>query len=716
MMFLRGVLSSWLLCLLLVPWPGCNPLRQGPGDDGDGGGGNGDGGGGPNTYVNPAGCSGTFCDDKTACSAGHRCVQNVCFPNAGTCKDDNTCEDDTRCYMGACIPWDACTKLPHNDPTCQGPVFTPDQFRAPTIACHYGGVQSLSVPVVADLDKDGKPEIITIVYPDTILAIHGDCSLYWSKPFNLLSGGQGSVAVADLDGDGFPEIVAVDAGQHVMVIDHLGNLLATSPTPVPEISTYGQQLWSAPAIVNVDGVGPPEIVAGAQVSRFLRTPNPHIDVLWSHPNKTAWWGSLPIAADLDGDGLPEIISSDKIYDGITGADKTPPGLSTKPFYAQVADFNGDKSPDLLLVESAQGSQLVSIYDYKNKKTIFGPFGVAEGGWGGPAVIADFDGDKVPDFGLASAGHYFVYALKCINNPKPADCKGTDQGVLWEKQTEDASSGGTASSVFDFNGDGVAEVVYRDECWLRVYNGPDGKTLFAANITSNTALELPVVADVDNNGHADIVVTSDNFGACAAANRPEAETGTPWTGLTQGIFVLRDPMDRWVPSRGLWNQHSYHITNVNDDLSVPAHESNNWETYNNYRQNVQGGPMGGGGSQPDYTGHAQPPLEGSMCATEWQLEGRICNRGVGQTPVPVFGTFYDADPTMGGKAICTVMTKAQIGPGKCEQVACTWKNPPQQSHDIWFRVGDDNGVRQSGECKDGNDTSVLRNAMCVNGPG
>ena len=108
-------------------------------------------------------------------------------------------------------------------------------------------------------------------------------------------------------------------------------------------------------------------------------------------------------------------------------------------------------------------------------------------------------------------------FRCANNPKPADCTGTDPGVLWSKQTRDASSGGTGSSVFDFNGDGTAEVVYRDECWLRVYNGKDGKTLFAANITSNTCLELPVIADVDNDGHADIVVTSDSYGACGSTN-------------------------------------------------------------------------------------------------------------------------------------------------------------------------------------------------------
>jgi hypothetical protein len=620
--------------------------------------------------------------------------------------------------MGACIPWDACDKLTPYDPSCMGQVFTPEEFKAPTTSCKLEGFSSLSLPVVADLDKDGKPEIITIAFGNLIIAVRGeDCRERFRKTYpSLLSSGQGSVAVADLDGDGFGEIVAVTGDQRVMVLDRDGNVLATAATPAQEQSTYGQQLWSAPTIADVDGAAPPEIIIGAQVSRFVRMPTPRIDVLWTRPNKSAWWGSIPIVADLDGDGKPEVISSDRIYEGATGADKTPANLPSKPFYAQVADFNMDKKPDLLLIHSERSKQQISVYDYANQKTIYGPQGVAEGGWGGPAVIADFDGDKVPDFGLASANNYYVYALKCLQNPKPADCKGADPGVLWSRPTTDRSSGGTGSSVFDFNGDGVAEVVYRDECWLRVYNGPNGKTLFAANVTSNTCLELPVIADVNNDGHADIVVTSDALGACPTRGQPEPETGTPWVAATSGVHVLRDPMNRWMPSRPLWNQHSYHITNIADDLSVPARETDNWLSYNNYRQNVQGGPMGAG-SLPDGTGRQVPGLDNPMCSAAWRQSGQICNRGAGPLPAPIYGTFYDGHPAMGGKVICTAQTQKTLMPGQCESVSCTWTMPPAGPRDIWFRVGDDGkGGLRGGQCKSGNKLSVLRGATCGSTPG
>ena len=43
----------------------------------------------------------------------------------------------------------------------------------------------------------------------------------------------------------------------------------------------------------------------------------------------------------------------------------------------------------------------------------------------------------------------------------------------------------------------------------------------------------------------------------------------------------------MPSRRIWNQHAYHITNVNDDGSVPVKQADNWRSYNNFRMNVQG---------------------------------------------------------------------------------------------------------------------------------
>src|SRR5262245_58181145 len=99
------------------------------------------------------------------------------------------------------------------------------------------------------------------------------------------------------------------------------------------------------------------------------------------------------------------------------------------------------------------------------------------------------------------------------------------------------------------------------------------------------------------------------------------------------------MNRWMPSRPLWNQHAYHITNINDDLTVPVSETPNWLSYNNYRQNIQGGPDGSG-STPDHTGKHENGQDSTDCSRTWRLHGAICNRGGGPAPLPVYGTFYD----------------------------------------------------------------------------
>ena len=73
----------------------------------------------------------------------------------------------------------------------------------------------------------------------------------------------------------------------------------------------------------------------------------------------------------------------------------------------------------------------------------------------------------------------------------------------------------------------------------------------------------------------------------------------------GIYVFGDANDSWVVTRPIWNQHAYHVTNVNDDGTIPAHEANSWQSFNSYRQNVltQATPQGRPGcvyAKPDLT--------------------------------------------------------------------------------------------------------------------
>jgi hypothetical protein len=167
--------------------------------------------------------------------------------------------------------------------------------------------------------------------------------------------------------------------------------------------------------------------------------------------------------------------------------------------------------------------------------------------------------------------------------------------LWRAATEDDSSRVTGSSVFDFDGDGRNEVIYNDEYFIRIYPGiepdcaldpvgpmcdgvmDDAEVLFIDPNTSRTRTEYPVVADVDGDFKAELVFSTNS--------------DIDW-GIDAGIEVWGDALDNWVSTRPIWNQHSYHITNVGIDGTIPAIEESSWlfpmaEPYNSYRRNIQG---------------------------------------------------------------------------------------------------------------------------------
>ncbi len=101
----------------------------------------------------------------------------------------------------------------------------------------------------------------------------------------------------------------------------------------------------------------------------------------------------------------------------------------------------------------------------------------------------------------------------------------------------------------------------------VFDGATGDVkLQEEQHTSVTCSEYPTIADVDADGHAEIVVTDSAY---------------KW-GNDQGVTVIEDADDSWMPAPVWWNQHDYAITNVAANGVIPAHPETNWETYNSFR--------------------------------------------------------------------------------------------------------------------------------------
>ena len=128
---------------------------------------------------------------------------------------------------------------------------------------------------------------------------------------------------------------------------------------------------------------------------------------------------------------------------------------------------------------------------------------------------------------------------------------------WTAAVQDNSSAATGASAFDFQGDGVAEVIQQDECFARVYDGATGAVQLQIMNSSATIHEYPLVADVDGDGNSEFVVVA-NF--ADPQNITDCQAATPGWTARDGLnaFTVRatrgDRLD-WVTIRFCWNDHT-----------------------------------------------------------------------------------------------------------------------------------------------------------------
>ena len=53
-----------------------------------------------------------------------------------------------------------------------------------------------------------------------------------------------------------------------------------------------------------------------------------------------------------------------------------------------------------------------------------------------------------------------------------------------------------------------------------------------------------------------------------------------------IQAIEDEQKRWIPTRRIWNQHAYHVTNVREDGTIPKVMAKSWQRLNTFRTNAQ----------------------------------------------------------------------------------------------------------------------------------
>jgi len=454
-----------------------------------------------------------------------------------------------------------------------------------------GHNHTASQPIALPLNEDNFPDILVISHyqqRSILRALSGkDGKELWSAD-NLELQPYGGLAGGDIDGDGKVEIIAVTHANRVVALEHDGRIKWTSKRaagPIPESHAY-------PSIANMDGQGNPEIIVGGAIfdaeGNLLGRGN--------HGRGGGTKGCTSFAMDLDQDGQQELIVGNALYD-IHG--ETIWSNGEKDGHPAVADLDRDGNPEIIV--SSHGS--VRAQNPVDGTVLWKTD--LPGNTSGPPVIADFNGDGLPEIGVGSQNRLTVM-----------DGKGK---VLWFNPVDDPS-GFLAASAFDFEGDGLPELFYLDRLRAWIFSGPDGQAKTeSTEHSSRTEMEYGIIVDADNDGHAEIVIPS------------MPENSSP-TGPNTGMMSFGAVDNSWRPARGIWNQHAYSITNINDDGTVPATPDPHWKSFNNFRS----------GNLTAHTGLLMPDLTAElMDLCEFECNSgriaawvRIANEGLADVYSPV----------------------------------------------------------------------------------
>lgn len=594
------------------------------------------------------------------------------------------------------------------DSNCDGQV---DENDAPAVIFVSGNAKGNCCHCTGDAVSQCKTGVLRAVDGRTGATLW---SLRRAEPTSVGFAGT-SVALGDTNGDGRMEIVVLTGEGKLALIGGDGAVLGLSdlPYPNPGSSTFG---WGGGiALGDMDNDGKPEAAFGATVWTIDG------NTITRQFNGTAGSGgpvsqALSFFVDLDGDGKLELYASNSAYrkDGTllwNRAGQIPNGLSA------VADLSGDGKPQVVIVSGGN----VYVLDGATGATEIGPYALPGNGSGGPPTIADFDGDGKPEIGVAQQNRYSM-----LKPSYPAATLTT----VWESVNHDLSSSVTGSSVFDFEGDGKAEVIYNDECFLWVYDGQTGAVRLAELTTSFTGTEASIVADVDGDGHAEIVMISNGADpspsgwGCNVApwNQPDPANNRPaWVppagaSAYRGITLWGDKENSWVGTRTLWNQHAYSVSNVCDSRDsacvapntyglIPKDQQANWSLpwLNNFRQNVQDKGLF---DAPDAVVSVTV-----QCSTPIVVTVTIRNIGLAGLPAGVTaGVFVGSGAS--ATQIGTVITTKPLLAGQSQVLQ--FAVPPGsggQGDAYSARILIDPNNKTFNECRDDNNQSTPATASC-----
>jgi hypothetical protein len=342
-----------------------------------------------------------------------------------------------------------------------------------------GGSGVIVMPAIGNLtddngdgriDEDDDPDIAFTTWGlNTLVALHGDGS---GKIFEI-SGydGNAGVLIADVDSDGKPEVVASTTADRISAVDGDGTVKWTS-SAISGLSTYPQ-----PAVADLDGDGDIEVVFDVGVVNGTTGA-----VITTLSGVTASWRTT-VLADIDQDGTQEIILGNKVFSH-TGALEWSDGGTGSGDFSAVADVDGDEGGEVFFVSGSRMNVHDSDGTVLHSVTIPGsnpgPPSVADFDGDGEVEIAipanttisvyEVDGTKVwsaamqDGSGLAGCSGYDIdgdgaYEVLFADETDFRIYDGKTGTVLYTQPNHDSGTLWEYPVTADVDNDGSAEIVF-----------------------------------------------------------------------------------------------------------------------------------------------------------------------------------------------------------------------------------------------------------------
>jgi hypothetical protein len=497
-------------------------------------------------------------------------------------------------------------------------------------------------------------------------------------------------AIGNVDNDGESEIVVrqlfsvpvtvngtttQENHYHLCVYNALGGLLAfydldaaSSPfTYVSDINIDNRS--GTTGIYDFNGDGTPEISHGLGIFKYDPSNGSGLTLL-AYPQviegrglNNDYYGEQVVAVDVDNPnritysyGL-ELIAGNTVYNvdpftatpannGVQGTDwsitveevaNTTTGNMYPDGYTSVVDWDGDGLLDVVVSSNRDDSAFIYIWNPRtdvimaesnpivnvNNNSAFFNRNISR------ASVTDFDNDGALEIVVTTSLNFRVFESSLVTSANGIPLLVEGASLVTTDQ-----SGSTTCTAFDFNYDGIKEIVYRDEDSLRIfnYNGTTLTQVTASSCPSGTVVEYPIVADVDNDGQAEIV--------CAC------DTDTTDAVNTAVVTVFESGGFPWAATRSVWNQHAYFYANINDNLSIPKRQQNHALPHNGAAL-VFPGEINSFLHQYSDTIFRLP--NAVLSNLTWDCESnsisvQVCNEGDNILPTGMPITIYAADPT------------------------------------------------------------------------